>query len=77
MVAFLTVFTISILIFFYELPPLVKKKLYKEGFVFAFFQLAGTVLILLFFLNVPLPNPLDWIIMFIKPYSNLIENLLT
>jgi hypothetical protein len=77
MMAFFSVLIVSFLIFLYELPPLVKKKQYKESIVFGCLQLIGSFLILLFFLDVPLPNPLDWIIFAIKPLSNLFNSVLT
>ncbi|MEH7094086.1 hypothetical protein [Neobacillus vireti] len=68
---------ISILISIYELRPLMKKKFYKEIVCFCFLLSSGTLLTILIALGVNIPNPLDWIITFIKPLTDLIDSLLT
>jgi hypothetical protein len=59
----------------YELPPLLKKKLKKESVIFCFLLSIGTFFTILIGFGVHLPNPLDWIIAFIKPIANFIDYL--
>jgi hypothetical protein len=72
----LGILIVSILMGFYELPSLIGKKLYKESFIFCCLLSTGTFVTMLLVLGVPIPNPLDWIIMFIRPLSNFIDYLL-
>jgi hypothetical protein len=75
--AAIAIVTISILIAFLELPKLMKEKAYKEIWVFIFFLLCGMTLNILFAFKIPLPNPIEGLMLIFSPISNWIENLLS
>lgn len=60
-----------------EVPPLLKKKLKKELWIFSIFLLFGTVLSIAQSMNIKISNPLGWIKAIFKPISNMVEKLLT
>lgn len=59
-----------------EVPRLIRKKQRRELWAFSIFLLIGTILNIALALHVRLPNPLDWIMAFYKPVSDLIDSLL-
>ncbi|MBT2653925.1 hypothetical protein J7E81_01520 [Bacillus sp. ISL-18] len=68
---------IAILISIYELRPMMREKLFKEAIIFCFLLSSGTLLTILITLGVNIPNPLNWVITFIKPLTDLIDILFT
>lgn len=71
------ILVISIFITFFELPPLIKDKLFKESVIFCSLLSIGTLLSILISFGIHFPNPSVWLITIMKPLSNFIENLLT
>lgn len=76
MLACIGIFVVTSLIALYEVPRLLKKKLLKECLVFSLLLIIGTVLSMAMVLQIPLPNPTDWMMIIFKPISNWIDNLL-
>ncbi|MDP4105115.1 MAG: hypothetical protein Q8935_09180 [Bacillota bacterium] len=76
MIASLGIILIAVLITLFELPKMIKKKLIKESVIFCILLSIGTCFPVLMSLGVQLPNPLDWIILFIKPLANMFGELL-
>jgi hypothetical protein len=72
----LAIISIAILITLYELPKMLKKKLLKESVTFCILLAIGTCFPVLMSLGVQMPNPLNWIILFIKPLANMLGELL-
>ncbi|GIP32616.1 hypothetical protein [Paenibacillus sp. J2TS4] len=56
-----------------EIPYLKKNRLKKEAAVFWILLIAGTGLGVALGMKLPLPNPLDWIIMLYKPISDALH----
>lgn len=77
MLSSIGIIIISIFITLYELPQMVKKKLLKEIMFFFLLLILGTCLSIFLALKIQLPNPVDWLIHFVKPFSNWIDSLLT
>ncbi|MCP3740351.1 hypothetical protein [Rossellomorea sp. BNER] len=60
-----------------ELPPLIKKKLIKEIWVFSILLLFVVGLSIAYSLELPIPNPTKGLTVIFKPLSDLLnENLL-
>lgn len=59
-------------IVYLEAPALKKAKRMKELYIFSFLVAAGGLLGILQSLEVPLPNPLDWITAIHKPISDIL-----
>lgn len=76
MLACVGIFFVSSLIALYEVPLMLKKQLLKECFVFSLLLITGTSLSMALVLQVPLPNPTDWMMMIFKPISDWIDDLL-
>ncbi|MFB5661520.1 hypothetical protein [Alteribacillus sp. HJP-4] len=72
----LFVITAAILIAIIEVPALSKKKWKKEMWVFGLLLATGTILAVLFALDVQLPTPMDYIASLYKPLSDLVKNWL-
>ncbi|MFC5647871.1 hypothetical protein ACFPYJ_01820 [Paenibacillus solisilvae] len=62
----------AVLVIRYEFPLLLKKKLHKELWVFSILIAFGLLLSILQGLQIPIPNPLDWITAIFKPMSRMI-----
>ncbi|WP_332455462.1 hypothetical protein [Domibacillus aminovorans] len=60
-----------------NVPPLLRKKLKKELWIFFIFLLFGTILSIAQAMNIKIPNPLEWITAIFKPLSDMVEKLLT
>ncbi|AOZ92161.1 hypothetical protein [Paenibacillus crassostreae] len=56
-----------------DVPPLVRKKLIKELWVFSILLLFGTILAILQALHIKIPNPLDWMIIVYKPIADMVD----
>ncbi|AZV41435.1 hypothetical protein BAOM_0824 [Peribacillus asahii] len=59
-----------------DVPPLLRKKLKKELWIFSILLLFGTALSIAQVLNIKIPNPMDWITAIYKPLSDILEKLL-
>ncbi|WP_018394301.1 hypothetical protein [Bacillus sp. 37MA] len=77
MVAVAGILVIMAVIIAINVPPLLRKKLKKELWIFSLLLLFGTVLSIAEVLNIKIPNPLDWITAIFKPLSDMVEKLLT
>ncbi|MBP1155543.1 MULTISPECIES: hypothetical protein [unclassified Paenibacillus] len=66
----------GIVIAVFEVPPLLKRKLKKELFVFLFLLVFGMGLSIAQVMHVNIPNPLDWIKVVYKPLSDVIYGML-
>ncbi|ASS96716.1 hypothetical protein [Peribacillus simplex] len=76
MVAVAGILVIVAVIIAIDVPPLMRKKLKKELWIFYILLLFGTALSIAQALNIKIPNPLDWITAIYKPLSDIIEKLL-
>lgn len=76
MVAVAGILVIVAVIIAIDVPPLLRKKLKKELWIFSILLLFGTALSIAQALNMKIPNPLDWITAIYKPFSDMIEKLL-
>ncbi len=77
MVAVAGILVILAVIIAINVPPLLRKKLKKELWIFFIFLLFGTILSIAQAMNIKVPNPLDWITAIYKPFSDMVEKLLT
>jgi hypothetical protein len=68
---------IGVIISLFEIPPLVKKKWWREIIVYFLLLSAGLMLSILLCLNVPIPSPLDLIIKIYSPVTNFIDRILS
>lgn len=66
----------GILIAILEVPPLLKRKLKKELYVFFLLLVFGIGLSIAQTLSMNIPNPLDWIKVVYKPLSDVIYGML-
>lgn len=76
MLSSLAIISIAVLITLYELPKMIKKKLKKESVTFCILLAIGTCFPVLMSFGVQIPNPLNWIILFIKPLTNMFGEFL-
>ncbi|WP_331280817.1 hypothetical protein [Bacillus sp. UNC41MFS5] len=53
-----------------------RKKLVKELWIFSILLLFGTMLSIAQALDISIPNPLDWLTVLYKPFSDMMKNLL-
>jgi hypothetical protein len=65
------------LISVFEVPPLVKKKLWKDIIIYFFFLTNGMILSILVSLGVKIPTPLDLITKIYSPFSKMLEKILS
>jgi hypothetical protein len=70
-------FVCAALISIFELPPLVKKKWWREIFTFFILLSAGLTLSILLSKNVTIPTPLDLITNMYRPITIFIERILS
>ncbi|MDG4658118.1 hypothetical protein P6P90_13310 [Ectobacillus antri] len=70
----LVLFAIGISAF--EIPPLWKQKQKRELVVYGTLLLSGTFFSLAMILHLPVPNPLDWFAILIKPFSTWLNDIL-
>ncbi|MBV7505824.1 hypothetical protein KW850_11215 [Bacillus sp. sid0103] len=76
MVAVAGILVISAVIIVIDVPPLLRKKLVKELWIFSILLLFGTMLSIAQALGISIPNPLDWLTVLYKPFSDMMKNLL-
>lgn len=60
----------------FEVPGMVRKRLFKDLTVYAILLTASLLLSLAGVLNIPVPNPVKGIIYLFKPISRWLEQLL-
>lgn len=72
----LSVLIIATLAGLIELPQLLRKQLIAESWVFSSLLFIGSVLCILHFEKVRLPNPLDWITYIYQPVSQFVFSIL-
>ncbi|GLB61695.1 hypothetical protein [Cytobacillus sp. NCCP-133] len=75
MIAILGILLVVIVIVIIEVPSLLKKGLKRELWVFGILLLFGTGLNIAQGLQIDLPNPLDWINVVYKPFSDFLFGL--
>lgn len=69
------ILVITAVIIAIDVPPLLKKKLKKELWIFSILLLIGVSLSIAKALNVKIPNPLDWITAIFQPLSDMVEKV--
>jgi hypothetical protein len=74
--AILGILLIAIIILLIEVPPLLKAKRKKELWVFSILLLFATALSISKSLQVNIPNPLDWLTIIFKPFTDFIVHAL-
>ncbi|UOY91173.1 hypothetical protein MUG87_11440 [Ectobacillus sp. JY-23] len=67
-------FAVGISVF--EIPPLRKEKRKRDLIVYGVLLLSGTLLSSAVILHLPVPNPLDWLAMLVKPFSEWLNDTL-
>jgi hypothetical protein len=75
MMVILGILLVVVVITLIEVPHMLKKGLKKELWVFGILLLFGTVLNIAQGLKIDLPNPLDWINVVYKPFSDFLLGL--
>ena len=60
-----------------EVPLMWRRKLIKEMWVFSFLLLFGTFLGIINALNIPVPNPLGWMIFIYNPVADMVSSWLS
>lgn len=68
---------VFILIIAFEAPGLVRKKMWRELAAFSVLMLIGMVYSYGLVLDLPLPNPTDYIMAIFKPVSQYLEKILS
>ncbi|TYR81692.1 hypothetical protein FZC66_07620 [Priestia megaterium] len=74
MKVFLGVLLISIVILVVELPKLLKMDKRKDMYFFLIFLLLSTVMNIVYYLQLPVPNPLDWLTTVLQPLTKLTKS---
>jgi hypothetical protein len=70
------ILVVAVAIAIIELPSLLKNNLKKEIWVFSILLVFGLGLNIAESLSVDIPNPMDWIAIVYKPFSDLIYGFL-
>jgi hypothetical protein len=73
MVGSLGVLVIAIMIALSQVPALLKKNMKKESILFILILSLGTILNIFLVFNIPIPNPLDLLLIVFKPISDKME----
>lgn len=68
---FLTGATISL----FEIPPLVKKKYWREIIVYTLLLSVGLTLAILLMLNITIPTPVDFLMNLYRPITSFFERI--
>ncbi len=66
----------SIVLCYIEIPGILQRKSKIELWSFSSLLLLGTLLSILKSLDLPLPNPSDWVAWVYSPVSNLLKDIL-
>ena len=75
-VASIAILVSSIFLGLYQIPILLEKKMSKESYVFIFLLVVGVLVNIALAMGIHLPNPMDYLVMLLKPISDRIELLL-
>lgn len=75
--AIIGILAAAAIICLWELPSLVKKKYWKDLFVFFLFLVPGVTLSILLAKNVVIPTPADWLMKIYSPVTAFFEQILT
>ncbi|MBP2651207.1 MAG: putative rane protein [Firmicutes bacterium] len=75
-VGIFTVLVFATVLSIIEIPKMLQGKLYKELWAFSILLALGTVLAILKFLDVNIPNPSDWIAWVYSPVKDFMKSLL-
>ncbi|WHY95676.1 hypothetical protein [Peribacillus simplex] len=65
------------IISFFEIPPLVKKKCWKEIVIFILLLLVGMTLSILIIKDITIPTPIDWITKIYSPLAHFMDRILS
>lgn len=68
---------VGVILSLLEIPPLLKKKWYREIVVYLLLLLTGLALSALLALNIAIPTPLNLLIKIYRPVTNFIEQILS
>lgn len=61
----------------FEIPPLIKKKWWREIIVFLILLSAGITLAILLSKHITIPSPLDWLEKLYRPVTSFIDGILS
>ena len=75
--AIVGILLIGAIISFFEIPPLVKKKWWREIIVYFLLLSAGMTLAILLSKDVSIPTPVDWITKIFSPITSYFERILS
>lgn len=76
MLGAIEILMVSSLISLYEIPQLIQDKRKMDLIMFSLILAISTGLSLALALNIPVPNPVDWLRPIFDPVSKWIDNLL-
>ncbi|MCK1991228.1 hypothetical protein GW626_12860 [Peribacillus muralis] len=65
------------IISYFEIPPLVKTKCWRETIVFSLLLVVGMTLSILIILNITIPTPMDWVTKLFSPFSSFMDSILS
>lgn len=68
---------VFILIIVLEVPGMIKKRWWKELAAYGFLMLLAMALTFAYLLELPVPNPTPVVEKLIRPFSNLVNSLLS
>lgn len=67
----------GVVISLFEIPPLVKKKYWKEIVVYSLFLSAGMTVSILLTTGMTIPNPSEILMLLFSPVDSFIEDILS
>ena len=76
-VASIAILVSSIFLSLYQVPILLEKKMSKECYVFISLLFVAALVNIALAMGIHLPNPMDYLVILLKPISDRIELLLT
>lgn len=77
MLASIVIFLIGVMISFFEIPALIKKKRWREITTYFLLLAVGLTLSVLVAFDVTIPSPIDWINKFYSPVTSFMERILS
>lgn len=77
MLASIVIFLIGVMISFFEIPALIKKKRWREITTYFLLLAVGLTLSFLVAFDVTIPSPIDWINKFYSPVTSFMERILS
>jgi len=72
----LGILSLAIGIILYEVPSLLTKNFKKEIWVFSILLIFGVILSIIESMNIEIPNPLEWLTIIYKPFTDFILDIL-